>query len=121
MKNGYFHQTGNFAPETAIGTGALQPLVDEVEAAEATPSVDESTAGKGGNKPRANENSDAKPSGENVGDSGTGEVLSTGEDAEIRSGENENVGGDEDVNKKAEDARPVAPQKTRRHRAAEAA
>ncbi len=35
MKNGYFHQTGNFAPETAIGTGALQPLVDEVEAAEA--------------------------------------------------------------------------------------
>ena len=120
MQNGYFHETGKFAPETAIGTGAAEPLVDEVEAAEATPSVDASTAGQGKNKPRQNENSDIKPSGEKVADDASSE-LSTGEEAEVRNGENDNVGGDEDVNKLAEEARPAAPQKTRKQRKDEAA
>lgn len=120
MQNGYFHETGKFAPETAIGTGAAEPLVDEVEAATATPSVDESTAGQGKNKPRVAEASDIKPSGEKVADDAS-DLTSTGEEQEVRSGENDNVGGDEDVNKLAADARPAAPQKTRKQRAAEAA
>ncbi len=119
MQNGYFHETGKFAPETAIGTGAAEPLVDEFEAAEATPSVDESTAGQGKNKPRQAEASDIKPSGEKVADDAS-DLTSTGEEAEVRDGENDNVGGDEDVNKLAAEARPAAPQKTRKQRREEA-
>lgn len=114
MKNGYFHETGKYAPETAIGTGAATPLVDEVEAAEATPSVDADTAGQGKNKPRANENSDLKPSGEDVGDSGTGPVVSNGQEKELRDGENQNVGGDSNVNKEASEARPAVPQNAKK-------
>lgn len=117
MQNGYFHDTGKFAPETAIGTGAKEPLVDEVEAAEATPSVDASTAGQGKNKPRPNESSDIKPSGEKVADDAS-DLLSTGEEAEVRDGKNDNVGGDADVNKLASEARPAKPQQTRKQRAA---
>ena len=84
MKNGYRHETGAYAPETAVGTGAVEPLVDEVEAATKVPTVDESTAGQGKNKPRQAEASDLKVSGEDVGDSGTGTVLSNGEDFETR-------------------------------------
>ena len=119
MQNGYFHETGKFAPETAVGTGAEEPLVDEVEAATATPTVDESTAGRGKNKPRAAEASDIKPSGEKVADDAS-DLVSNGQEQERRSGENDNVGGDEDVNKLAEEVRPVAPQKTRKQRREEA-
>lgn len=119
MQNGYFHETGKFAPETAVGTGAKEPLVDEVEAATAVPTVNESTAGRGKNKPRAGESSDIKPSGERVADDAS-DLLSTGEEQERRSGENDNVGGDEDVNKLASEARPAEPQKTRKQRKAEA-
>jgi len=119
MQNGYFHETGKFAPETAVGTGAKEPLVNEVEAATAVPTVDETTAGKGKNQPRQAEASDIKPSGEPVADDAS-DLLSTGEEQERRSGENENVGGDEDVNKLAEDARPEEPQKTRKARKATA-
>jgi hypothetical protein len=117
MKNGYFHDTGNYAPETAIGTGAAVRLVDEVEAAEATPSVDESTAGTNANRPRANENSDMKPSGQNVGDSGTGPVISNGQEKELRDGDNQNVDATKDaaeVNKPAAQTRPAKPQNARR-------
>jgi len=120
MKNGYFHDTGNYAPETAVGTGAANPIVDEYAAAQATPSVDATTintpAKRGKNKPRANENSDIKPSGENVGDSGTGEVVSNGQEKELRDGENQNVGGtqDADVNKVASQARPTVPQNAKK-------
>ena len=118
MKNGWFHETGKFAPETAVGTGAAEPLVDEVEAATAVPTVDESTAGQGKNKPRQAEASDIKPSGENIGDSGTGEVLSTGEEKEVRDGENLNVlDPDPNVNKVASEARPAKPQATKRTKA----
>lgn len=120
MQNGYFHETGKFAPETAIGTGAAEPLVDEVEAATATPSVDESTAGQGKNKPRQNENSDIKPSGEKVADDAS-DLTSTGEEAEVRDGENLNVvDPDPNVNKLVEDARPAKPQATKRTKAATA-
>ena len=39
MQNGYFHETGRFALETAVGTGAAEPIVDEYEAATAVPSA----------------------------------------------------------------------------------
>lgn len=110
------------APETAVGTGAAEPVVDEYEAAKATPSVDESTVGEGAqNYPRP-----AKTiaySGEDVGDSGTGEVLSTGEDSEVRNRDDDSLAGssvdtevdEETVNKPAEEVRPEAPQASRRN------
>lgn len=114
MQNGYFHETGKFAPETAIGTGAAEPLVDEVEAATATPSVDESTAGKGKNKPRQNENSDIKPSGEKVADDASS-LVSNGQEAEVRDGKNQNVvANDSNVNKPAAEARPAVPQNAKK-------
>lgn len=124
MQNGYFHDTGKYAPETAVGTGAVEPLVDEYEAATATPSVDETTLDavgqKSRNKPRPNENSDIQPSGESLADDASDDT-STGEDFETRSGENENISDTDDaeVNKLASEVRPEAPQKTKRQRKAE--
>lgn len=120
MKNGYFHDTGNYAPETAVGTGAADPIVNEYDAAVATPTVDEASLGatkKSKNKPRANENSDIKPSGQNVGDSGTGTVISNGQEKELRDGTNQNVSTTKDaaeVNKKASETRPAEPQAARK-------
>ena len=112
MKNGLFHETGRYAPETAIDTGALNPLVDPVVAATATPSVDETTAGKYKNHPRANENSDIKPSGDELAEP-TDDRNSTGEDEETR--ENPNAHANDAVaNKVLNDAnRPVEPQAKR--------
>jgi len=106
-----------FAPETAIGTGAAFPLTSEYDAAVATPSVDESTLGvskKSKNFP-GDRTETVKPSGEDIGDSGTGEVLSTGQEREVRDGNNLNVlANDPDVNKVASTVRPAEPQATKR-------
>lgn len=100
-----------FAPETAIGTGAKFPLADEVEMANLTPSVDASTAGQGKNKPRANENSDMKPSGDELAEP-TDNRNSTGEDEETRENANAHA-RDADANKVASTVRPTAPQANR--------
>lgn len=116
MKNGYYTQTGNFAPETGIGTGAANPLVNEYDAAVATPTVDESTLGAGKkskNQPRANEPSDVKPSGAALADKATNR-KSTGEDEETRSNPNAHA-DDADVNKVASATRPAAPQGKAKH------
>lgn len=126
MQNGYFHETGRFAPETAVGTGAAEPIVDEYEAAKAVPSVDETTLDETGQKSQ-NEVHAGKTiaySGEDIGDSGTGEVKSTGEDYEVRNESNDDVPlagasvdtDDAEVNKLAEEVRPEVPQATKRSR-----
>lgn len=117
-----------FAPETAIGTGAAEPVVDEVEMAKQVPSVDESTAGHGQNQP-GNDGSHAEYSGESyreamadayTDEGGTDTEASTGEDLEVRRSKDEDKPGgdavgdvvaDSEVNSKAEDTRPEAPQK----------
>lgn len=128
MKNGYLHKVGGFAPETAVGTGAAEPLVDEYEAAKEVPSVDEKTLSKtdkrSQNGVRAGKT--IAVSGEDVGDSGTGEVRSTGEELEVREAENpeNNYGAqvdkanDAEVNKPAEEVRPEAPQAPKKTRKA---
>lgn len=111
MKNGLFHETGKVAPETGIGTGALVPLIDEVEAATVTPSVDETTAGKGKNKPRQAEASDIKVSGEALADPAS-KLKSTGEELEVRDNPNAHA-LDSQVNKNADETIPAAPQAPR--------
>jgi hypothetical protein len=106
-----------YAPETAVGTGAATPLVDPVAAAAKVPSIDQSTVGSGGangkNKPRANENSDIKPSGDELAEP-TDDRNSTGEDEETR--ENANAHKDDaDVNKEASTVRPTEPQALSKH------
>lgn len=119
MQNGYRHETGNYSPETAVGTGALEPLVDEYEAATAVPTVDEKTLDESGkrsrNKPRPGED-EVNYSGDKVAEP-TSDEKSTGEDAEVRSGENLNVSPDDaEVNQPADEVRPEAPQQTKRAR-----
>lgn len=130
MKNG----PKDFAPETAIGTGAAEPVVDEVEAAKQVPSVDESTAGRGQNQP-GNEGKTIEYSGQTLleayedleteaGDTDT--EPSTGQDYETRQADKDDEPGgdavgsvlsDDEVNSKAEDVRPEAPQATKQSRA----
>lgn len=122
-----------FAPETAIGTGAAEPVVDEVEAAKQVPSVDESTAGQGKNQP-GNEGVTVEYSGQTFAEAnedmetdagGTDTEPSTGQDYETRQADKDDEPGgdavgatvaDSEVNSKAEDVRPEAPQVTKRTR-----
>lgn len=117
----------DFAPETAVGTGAAEPLVDEYEAAKAAESVDESTVGDGAqNKPGAA--ATIEYSGEPTREPTTGDdEVSTGEDWETRNKDNDDVplagaGVDdqdtEDVNKKASEVAPEVPQAVKRNRRA---
>lgn len=113
-----------FAPETAIGTGAAEPVVDEVEAAKLVPSVDESTAGKGKNQPGA-EGTGIDYSGEDTAEP-TSSEKSTGEDYEVRNADDDtlagaSVGDDGDVNKPVEEVRPEVPQATKASRRREKA
>lgn len=111
MQNGYFHDEGKFAPETAVGTGAQEPLVDEYAAAEQVPTVDENTLGTGRrslNRPRVNED-EIDYSGEKVADDASTEV-SNGEDFETREVVADPHADDAEVNQLAEDTRPEAPQ-----------
>jgi hypothetical protein len=130
MQNGWRHELDKFAPETAVGTGAVEPLVDEYKAAEAVPTVDEHTLDEVEDRQSQNKVRGAKTvaySGEDVGDSGTGEVVSTGEELEVREAENsDNAYGaqvskevdDAEVNQPAEDVRPEEPQAPKRRRKA---
>jgi hypothetical protein len=115
-----------FAPETAIGTGAHEPVVDEVEAAKLTPSVDESTAGQGKNQPGA-EGTGIDYSGDPTAEP-TSDVVSTGRDFEtLAADDDESAGGagvaadSSDVNKPAEDVRPEVPQAGKRSKGREKA
>jgi hypothetical protein len=115
-----------FAPETAIGTGAANPVVDEVEAAKLVPSVDESTAGKGQNQPGQGDGG-IDYSGDPTAEP-TSDVVSTGREFEVLASEdNDTAGGDSvasdssDVNKPAEDVRPEVPQATKRSKGREKA
>ena len=128
-----------FAPETAVGTGAAEPVVDEYEAAKATPSVDESTLDEVGHR-STNQPGQANTieySGEThreaiegqglettpVGDD-TSEEPSTGADLETRRKDDDTVAGSavdaqvdaSEVNSKAADVRPEVPQAARRDR-----
>ena len=127
MQNGWRHELDKFAPETAVGTGAVEPLVDERKAAEAVPTVDEGTLDKseGRSQNQVHGGKTIAYTGEDVGDSGTGEVLSTGEELEVREADNDdNAYGaqvskevdDAEVNKPAEDVRPEEPQAPKRTR-----
>ena len=124
MQNGYRQDTGNFAPETALGTGAAEPIVDEREAAEQVPSVDNDTA-----------SSKNHPGHETINYSGddtaepTNDLQSDGRDLETRRSEDDDQPGgdsvgsvlsDSDVNAKAEDVRPEEPQATKATRKAKA-
>jgi len=113
-----------YAPETAIGTGALEPIGDEQKAAELTPSVDENTVGNGAqNQPAAARSIDY--SGEPTAEPTTGEdEKSTGEDFETRNADDETLAGanvspdDAEVNKPAAEVRPEEPQAPKRVRKA---
>lgn len=114
-----------FAPETAVGTGAAEPVVDEYEAAKEVPSVDESTleGGRSNNQPQGSRT--VEYSGDKVADDASDE-RSTGEDYETRNKDNDEVplagaavpDDDSEVNAKAEDVRPEVPQETKRSRKA---
>ncbi len=126
MQNGYFHETGKFAPETAVGTGAVEPLVDEYEAAKAVPTVDEKTLDEIGKRSQnqVHAGKTIAYSGETVADDASDE-KSTGEDFETRHADDDtqagagvNASDDAEVNKPAEEVRPEAPQETKRTRKA---
>ncbi len=126
MQNGYFHDTGKYAPETAVGTGAVEPLVDEYEAAKAVPSVDETTLDEVGKRSQnsVHTGKTIAYSGEDTADQGNDE-KSTGEDFETRHADDDtqagagvNASDDAEVNKPAEEVRPEAPQETKRTRKA---
>ena len=111
-----------FAPETAVGTGAAEPVVDEYEAAKATPSVDESTVGEGAQNKPGNARTIAY-SGDEVAEP-TSDAKSTGEDYETRNKDDDTLAGagvdsvvtDDQVNAKAEETRPEVPQDTKASR-----
>jgi hypothetical protein len=107
-----------FAPETGIGTGAAEPLHDEVELAKEVPSVDESTAGKGKNYP-GNEGDAGNALEYSLKEPAYTDLKSTGEDYETRNVDNDDVplagnavDPDAEPNQKAEDVRPEVPQST---------
>ena len=114
MKNGYRQDTGNYAPETAVATGAVEPLVDEYEAATAVPTVDESTLGtlkRSTNRPRPGED-EIDYSGEDVAEP-TSDDKSTGEDETTRRDVEDAHALDGEVNKLASEVRPAEPQATK--------
>lgn len=125
MKNGTREATGNYAPETALGTGAAEPLVDEFEAAKEVPSVDESVLEETPEKRSTNQITPGATiaySGETVAEP-TSDAVSNGEDFETRNVDDETNAGaavikdDSEVNKPAEEIRPEVPQATKKTRA----
>lgn len=104
----------NFAPETAVGTGAQTPLVDPLVQAQAVPSIKKTgltAAGANGqNKPRVNEDQ-INVSGAELAEP-TDDRNSTGEEEEVRSNPNAHA-RDADVNKVASTTRPTSPQSKR--------
>jgi hypothetical protein len=121
MKNGQ----KDFAPETALGTGAAEPLADEYEAAKEVPSVDESIL-EGKRSQNSPGNSETiNYSGDATEEPTTGDdEKSTGEDFETRNEGDDTLAGaavvpnDPEVNAKAEDVRPEVPQATKSTRKA---
>ena len=103
-----------FAPETAVGTGANTPLVDPAVQAAKVPSIKQSTLANGGargnNRPRANEDFVAV-SGAELAEP-TDDRNSTGEDEETRENSAAHA-RDGDVNKVASTVRPTEPQAKR--------
>jgi len=120
MQNGYFHETGRYAPEVAVGTGAVEPLVDEYEAAAAVPTVDEHTLDETDQRSQNGPETDRTVaySGDPVADDANDTDKSTGEDQETRDADNdETLSGanvvreaDAEVNAPAEEVRPEEPQ-----------
>lgn len=104
-----------FAPETAVGTGAAEPLVDEFEAAKQVPSVDENSIKGGRSKNQPDDTRTIKNSGDPVGDPASDE-KSTGEDEETRHVADDAHADDDKVNKPAAETRPKAPQATKASR-----
>lgn len=132
MFNGYRHDDPNgYAPETAVGTGALEPLVDEYEAAEKVPTVDEHTLDDVDRRSQnvVHEGKTIAYSGEPTAEPTTGDdERSTGEELEVRNAEDDTAAGsqvaakevdDAEVNQPAADVRPEAPQATKRTRKAD--
>jgi hypothetical protein len=120
----------DFAPETAVGTGAAEPVVDEYEAAKEVPSVDEKTLNEGRSQNQPGRGATIDYSGEShveaTKDLGQEPAAndtekSTGEDLETRRQDDDTLAGasvkendDSNVNKKAEETRPEVPQATDR-------
>ena|SRR5690242_9557794 len=125
MQNGYRHEVGNFAPETAVGTGAKDPIVDEYEAAKEVPTIDESILDGTRSQNGPETDRTIAYSGEPTAEPTTGDdERSTGEDYETRNVDDDTNAGaavvkdDPEVNKPAEEVRPEAPQATKRTRKA---
>ena len=125
MQNGYRHETGNYAPETAVATGAVDPLVDEYEAATAVPTVDEHTLDDTAKRSQNDPSTDRTVaySGDDVAEP-TSDAKSSGEDFETRNADDDTRAGagvstdDAEVNKLAEEVRPEEPQAPKRTRKA---
>lgn len=119
----------DFAPETALGTGAAEPVVDEYEAAKEVWSVDESTVkggsqnqpGRAGTIAYSNEThvEATKDLGQEPAENDTN--VSNGEDYETANKDDDTLAGagvdsaitGDQVNSKAEDVRPDVPQATK--------
>lgn len=111
-----------FAPETAVGTGAAEPVVDEYEAAKEVPSVDESTLDESGGRSQnfVHDTKTIAYSGETVAEP-TSDAVSTGEDYEVRNKDDDTAAGaavdsvitDAEVNAPADEVRPDVPQATK--------
>lgn len=121
MKNG----PKDFAPETALGTGAAEPVVSEYEAAKEVPSVDESVLKGDGSQNQPGRAATIEYSGEATAEPTTGDdERSTGEDFETRNVDDDTRAGaavvknDPEVNQKAEDVRPDVPQAEKKTRKA---
>ena len=121
MKNG----PKDFAPETALGTGAAEPVVSEYEAAKEVPSVDESILKGEGSQNQPGRAASIDYSGEPTAEPTTGDdEKSTGEDFETRNVDDDTNAGaavvknDPEVNKEASSVRPEVPQATKTTRKA---
>jgi hypothetical protein len=123
MKNG----PKDFAPETALGTGAAEPVVSEYEAAKEVPTVDESLVKGKGSQNQPGRAATIDYSGEPTVEPTTGDdEKSTGEDYETRNVDNDDVPlagaavvkDDPEVNKEASNVRPEVPQATKATRKA---
>jgi hypothetical protein len=119
MKNGQ----KDFAPETALGTGAAEPVVDEYEAAKEVPSVDESVLKGTRSQNQPGNAVTIEYSGEPTAEPTTGDdERSTGEDYETRNVDDDTRAGaavvkdDPEVNKPAAEVRPEVPQATKKTR-----
>lgn len=116
-----------FAPETALGTGAAEPIVDEYEAAKEVESVDESILEGTRSQNFIRAGKTIAYSGEPTAEPTTGDdEVSNGEDFETRNVDNDEVPlagaqvvkDDPEVNKPAEEVRPEVPQADKKTRKA---